>query len=265
MLQKWHSAEISGFVELVISQTYVSGSAIGFVLGQEADGIIKPIKFGDRALPNSDLNYSVTDKELLSIYYACKQTEVYIMGHDCVVYTDHKPLVHLKSFRDLVNKRFRWIQYLEELQVKIRYVVGKDNVVADYIRRNTKNELPWSVISCNTIDLSHQLYTNSEFIAFQRQDSELSQIFNFLEKNEEDRDLNGIPTDYRRFIHRISIQDNLLVFNDRGNIIVIMPQNLQEDVLRYSHCDWSSGHFGIFKTHRRVLVRFWWPKLHNYT
>ena len=29
------------------------------------------------------------------------------MGHDCVVYTDHKPLVHLKSFRDLVNERFR--------------------------------------------------------------------------------------------------------------------------------------------------------------
>ena len=60
------------------------------------------------------------------------------MGHDCFVYTDHKPLVHLKSLRDLVNKRFRWIQYLEELQVKIRYVVGKDNVVADYIRQNTK-------------------------------------------------------------------------------------------------------------------------------
>ena len=186
------------------------------------------------------------------------------MGHDLVVYTDHKPLVHLKSFRDLVNKRFRWIQYLEELQVKIKYVVGKDNVVADYLSRNIKNELPWSVISCNAIELSQQLYTNSEFIAFQRQDSELSQIFNFLEKNEEDRDLNGIPKGYRRFIHRISIQDNLLVFNDRGNIIVIVPQNLREEVLRYSHCDWSSGHFGIFKTHRRVLERFWWPKLHGH-
>ena len=79
-----------------------------------------------------------------------------------------------------------------------------------------------------------------------------------------DRDLNGIPTDYRRFIHRISTQDNLLVFNDRGNIIVIMPQNLQEEVLRYSHCDWSSGPFGIFKTHRRVLERFWWPKLYRH-
>ena len=125
------------------------------------------------------------------------------------------------------------VQYLEELQVKIRYVVGKENVVADYLSRNIKDELPWSVISCNTIELSQQLYTNSEFIAFQCQDSKLSQIFNFLEKNEEDRDLNGIATDYRRFIHRISIQDNLFVLNDRGNIIVIVPQTLREEVLRY--------------------------------
>ena len=163
-----------------------------------------------------------------------------------------------------MNKLFRWIQYLEELQVKIRYVVGKDNVVADYLSRNIKNELPWSVISCNAIKLSPQLYTVN-VLPFKAKTASYHKYSIFLEKNEEDRDLNGIPTDYRRFIHRISIQDNLLVFNDRGNIIVIMPQNLQEEVLRYSHCDWSSGHFGIFKTHRRVLERFWWPKLHNHT
>ena len=40
-------------------------------------------------------------------------------------------------------------------------------------------------------------------------------------------------------------------------IFVIVPQNLRQEVLRYSHFDWSSGHFGIFKTHRRVLERFW--------
>ena len=41
------------------------------------------------------------------------------MGHDCVVYTDHKPLVHLKSFRDLVpvNGRFRWIQYAKRAKI----------------------------------------------------------------------------------------------------------------------------------------------------
>ena len=39
------------------------------------------------------------------------------MGHDCVVYTDHKPLVHLKSFRDLVNERFRWIQYAKRAKI----------------------------------------------------------------------------------------------------------------------------------------------------
>ena len=56
-----------------------------------------------RPLTNSELNYSVTEKELLGIYYACKQTEVYLTGHDCVVYMDHKLPAHLKSFRDKMD------------------------------------------------------------------------------------------------------------------------------------------------------------------
>ena len=144
--------------------------------------------------------------------------------------------------------------------MEIRYVVGKDNVVADYLSRDIKNELPWSVISCDTIKLSQQLYMNSEYLAFQCQDSELSIIY-YLEKNEKAGDLHGIPTDYRRFILCISIQDIFLVFNDRKNIIVIVLQNLCDKVLRYLLCIWSSGQFGIFKTHCHVLESFWRPKL----
>ena len=246
-----------------ILQTDASGAAIGFVLGQEENGIIKPVKFGGRTLTNCEMNYSVTDKELLSIYYACKQTEVYILGNDFIVYTDHKPLIHLKTFRELVNRRFRWIQYLEEIHVKIRYVKGKDNVVADYLSRNIKCDSPWSVISCNSIELSQQLYTNLELSTLQRQDEDLSKLFAYLEQDETDRDLTCIPRDYRKFIHRILINDNLLVFNNHQNNVIIIPQGLRQEILRYSHCDWSSGHFGVFKTHRRVLERFWWPKLHG--
>ena len=51
------------------------------------------------------------------------------------------------------------------------------------------------------------------------------------------------------------------MFNDCKNIIVIVPQNICDKVLRYLHCIWSSGQFGNFKTHRHVLERFWRPKL----
>ena len=48
-----------------IFQTDASGSAIGFVLGQEEDGIIKPINLGGKGLTNSEQNYSVTEKRTL--------------------------------------------------------------------------------------------------------------------------------------------------------------------------------------------------------
>ena len=246
-----------------ILQTDASETAIGFVLGQEENGIIKPVKFGGRTLTPCEMNYSVTDKELLAIYYACKQTEVYILGHDFIVYSDHKPLIHLKSFRELVNRRFRWIQYLEEIQVKIRYVEGKDNVIADYLSRSIKHDSPWDVISCNSIELSQQLYTNSELSLLQHQDEDLSKLFQYFEHDSNTRNLNSIPRGYRQSIHRISVKDNVLVFNNHGNLIIVIPQGLRTEILQHSHCDWSSGHFGTFKTHRRVLERFWWPNLRS--
>lgn len=107
---------------------------------------------------------------------------MYILGHEFIVYSD-KPLIHLKSFRELVNRRFRWIQYLEEIQVKIHYVESKDNVVADYLSRNIKHDSPWNVLSSNSIELSQQLHTNSELSILQHQDADLSKLFQYVEQD----------------------------------------------------------------------------------
>ena len=58
------------------------------------------------------------------VFFALKKCEIYILGYAYVIYTDHKPLTSLKSFKD-VNRRYRWIQYLEDLGAKIRYLLGK--------------------------------------------------------------------------------------------------------------------------------------------
>ena len=103
-----------------------ANSAVGFVLSQFNDGEMAPILYGGRVLTETERRYAIIDKELLSIYYAVKQTEIYLMGHKTIIYTDHKPLIALKSFKDVVNKRFRWISYLEEMGVIIRYIKGAE-------------------------------------------------------------------------------------------------------------------------------------------
>ena len=47
-----------------------------------------------------------------------------------------------------------------------------------------------------------------------------------------------------------------------GDLCTVIPEKLQSEVLEFCHNDWSAGHYGSFKTHKRILLRlFWWPKL----
>ena len=111
--------------------TDASKNAVGFVLMQETGGTLRPILFGGRSLTETESRYAVTDLELLAIYFAVKKCEYYLVGNKFFVYTDHKPLIHLKAFKDVINRRYRWIQYLESVNVIIRYIEGKNNLTSD--------------------------------------------------------------------------------------------------------------------------------------
>ena len=52
-----------------IIQTDASNKCLGYVISQEVDNELQPIKFGGRVLSKSDLNYDTTTKELLAIYF----------------------------------------------------------------------------------------------------------------------------------------------------------------------------------------------------
>ena len=194
------SSVVLGFPDFkkpFIIQTDASNSAIGIVLGQEFDGILQPLKYGGRSLTETERRYCTTDKELLSVFYAAKQCQIYVMGYQFIVYIDHKPLIYLKSFRDIVARRFRWIQYFEELQVKIAYIEGRENIIADYLSRHIKDREEWSAIPFNSLELTELLCSINDLIALQREDGELSKLFDYMEGRNHNKDI--IDVKYRRF------------------------------------------------------------------
>ena len=78
-----------------ILQTDASETGLGFVMGHEVEGILRPIMFGGRVLTKSEARYAPTDRELLGIYYTVRKCMIYLLGQQYVVYTDHKPLTNL--------------------------------------------------------------------------------------------------------------------------------------------------------------------------
>ena len=161
-------------------QTYASNEGIGFVLSQEKDGMMQPIQFGGRVLKETESRYSVTDKELLAVFYVVKTCEVYLLGHSFIIYSDHKPLSYLKGFKDVVNKRFRWINHLEEIGAVVKYLPGKANVIADFLSRNIQNmQQAKKNVSMNAFTLESLHYYVPDLVSMQREDSDIQRVINY--------------------------------------------------------------------------------------
>ena len=182
-------------------------SGIGYVLSQEVNGDMKPIACGGRLLTVAEHKYSITDKELLGLYFACKKCDVYVRGHPFLVYTDHKPLTYIQTFKELINKQCRWIDFLQELGTKIVYLPGKDNVVADYLSRNVKMENQLDVLGSASLHLSADLFDNADLMAAQRNDHELQHVMRYLEKEDNACLKNSLPMSFRPHINKLSLND----------------------------------------------------------
>jgi hypothetical protein len=86
----------------------------------------------------AELNYPVHEKEALSIVHHLKHWRHYLCGSPVtIVETDHKSLerlVHLTEF-DTYGRLGRWQQTLCNHTIKVKYVPGVQNVVADFLSR----------------------------------------------------------------------------------------------------------------------------------
>ena len=247
------------FKEPYIIQTDASNKGPGYVISQEVDNELRPVKFGGRILSKSKLNYDTTTKELLAIYFCVKQNEVYLMNSNFIVYCDHKPLVNLRAFKNILSKRHRWIEYLEEMNVKINYLPGFKNIVTDYLSRNLQKQDPWKPLNSfhiSSITLQNDSFL-SEFINRIHNDGELEPLFKAIEENHKE---NGYVTKaLKKYLPFIFIEDNVLKIKFKNKVLLVVPKSLRYEIISLSHSEWYSGHFGIFKTIQRIYNKYWWP------
>ena len=124
-----------------------SSKAIGAVLTQVFDGIEHPIAYASRTLSSAEINYTVTEKELLSLVWSAKYSQHYVYGRKIYLITDHKALAELKSIKIPEGRLGRFILKLQNLDHEIIYRPGKLNGNADALSR----------LKCNSIQITSEI------------------------------------------------------------------------------------------------------------
>lgn len=117
--------------------TDASDLAIGAVLQQRKDSEWQPLAFFSHKLSASQRKYSPYDRELLAVYEAIKYFRHMVEARTFSVFTDHKPLTFAYSLnREKCSPRqFRYLDFIAQFTTDIRFISGRDNVVADALSR----------------------------------------------------------------------------------------------------------------------------------
>ena len=115
-----------------------SDTGIGAMLCQKDDlGESHPVAFFSKKLNEPQRKYSTIEKETLALIAALNHFEVYVTSNPgpLVIYTDHNPLKFLNRFKNKNQRLTRWSLFLQEYDLDIRHIKGKDNIIPDVLSR----------------------------------------------------------------------------------------------------------------------------------
>ena len=111
---------------------YIYTDASDYQLGSVIQQNNKPIAYYSRKLSKAQLNYTTTEKELLSIYETLREYRNILLGMELHVYTDHKKLLFENKDSGRVQ---RWRVLLEEFGPTLHFVAGNYYDAADALSR----------------------------------------------------------------------------------------------------------------------------------
>ena len=124
----------------VTIQCDANKSAVGAVLLQEG----RPIAYASRKLRVSELNWAPIEKEMLAIVFSTQKFREYILGKTTLVQTDHKPLeiILRKPLATAPLRLQAMMLKVSGYDLKVEYLPGKKQVLADTLSRASLNEVP---------------------------------------------------------------------------------------------------------------------------
>ena len=109
----------------------------GVLMQADENEIDHPVGFFSKKFDKCQKNYSTIEKECLALLLSLQHFDVYLCTtlYPVLVYTDHNPLTFLHKMKNRNHRLVRWSLTLQEYDLDIRHIKGKENVLADALSR----------------------------------------------------------------------------------------------------------------------------------
>jgi transposase InsO family protein len=111
-----------------VIDTDSSDLQLGAVISQEGN----PVAFFSRRLTAAQSNYSVGEKELLSVVETLVEYRTLLFGRELIINTDHLNNTYSRTSNPKIH---RWMLYISTYGPTIQYKKGSENIVADALSR----------------------------------------------------------------------------------------------------------------------------------
>lgn len=86
-------------------------------------------------LKTQEVHYAPHYLELVVIVYALQKWRHFLLGKPFELKIDHQGLKYILNQPHLNASQRRWLEFLNEYDFEIEYIEGKENMVADALRR----------------------------------------------------------------------------------------------------------------------------------
>lgn len=127
---------IPDFSKTFYLYTDASGTGIGGILCQRDENDTEfVIQYGSRLLRGAEINYAITELELLAVVYFCKTWKYYLLNQKFYIITDHSALLWLFNLKDKTGRLMRWYIFMTQFNYEIKYKPGKIHRNVDALSR----------------------------------------------------------------------------------------------------------------------------------
>ena len=180
----------------------------------------RPIAYFSEKLNRAVLKYPTYDKKLYALVRALETWQHYLSSKEFVIHTNHESLKYLNGQDKLNRRHAKWVEFIESFPYVIKYIQGKENIVADALSRRYALV---STLNAKLLGFEYvkELYAN---------DDDFANVYEACEK-----------TTFGKF-YRL---DEYLF---RDNRLYVPNSSMRELLVHEAHGGGLMCHFGVKKT-----------------